>query len=117
MTAKELVTRAINFQDVPRIPVSILDGGIWTMKRANISFEDMFALEDGGAALTLQTAEDSGSDIVWPGCGCWLLGLRALGCTARYDIKGGAAEITGTLVDNLEETNNPDAFPDRKSVV
>ena len=29
MTSKELVDRAIRFESVPRIPVSVLDGYLW----------------------------------------------------------------------------------------
>ena len=40
MTRKELLIKAINFEEVPRVPVSTLSGATWAVKQENMSPEE-----------------------------------------------------------------------------
>ena len=37
MTRKELLIKAMNFEEVPRVPVSTLSGATWAIKQEGIS--------------------------------------------------------------------------------
>jgi uroporphyrinogen decarboxylase len=94
-----------------------LDGGVWTINRAKISFEDMFAMQDGGAELVLKTAEDCKSDIVWPACGCFFLMLRAIGVECDYSKKQLPGEVVSTLINSLDEVSKLDASTIREQLL
>ena len=51
MTRKELLIKAMNFEEVPRVPVSTLSGATWAIKQEGISPEELLRLPDGHAGF------------------------------------------------------------------
>lgn len=70
MTSKELVQSAIQFNKTPRTPVAVLDGYLWMLKRHNMSFADLFDMDDREAAKFVNdTYNEIGSDILYANSG------------------------------------------------
>ena len=77
MTGKEVITRAVHFQKVPRTPVAFIDGGAWLVYQKGISYGELFAMEDWGAELICEYYDRFQTDIVWPAPACYNLAIRA----------------------------------------
>lgn len=93
MTGKERVKSAIAFKEVDRVPAAILDGGVWIAEHAGMSFEDLLALEDGGAQIVYDAYEKLQSDLVFTGGGCFGMALRAIGAVGNFSQMGKSAEV------------------------
>ena len=66
MTSKQLIQNAIAFKPVPRTPVAVLDGYNWMQKRAGITADDFFAMEDEKAAdFVIGVYDEIESDFVY----------------------------------------------------
>ncbi len=66
MTSKQLILDAISFKPVPRVPVAVLDGYNWMQKRAGITADDFFAMEDEKAAdFVIGVYDEIESDLVY----------------------------------------------------
>ena len=46
MTPKETVLDAIAFRETPRLPVAVLDGYLWMIRRLGMSFDDLMHMPD-----------------------------------------------------------------------
>lgn len=103
MTSKEIILRAVRFQEVPRTPVAIIDGGVWMVDHYNISFADILNMPDCGTGLVLDYFKMIDSDIVWVCQGCYSLGLRALGAKVDFSRIGQGVEVLEPLIKNPEE--------------
>ena len=58
MTGKEIVLKAMRFEETPRLPVAILDGYVWILRKNNISFRELLEMEDGGAEVVEKAFDD-----------------------------------------------------------
>lgn len=73
MNSKEIVERAIAFQEVPRVPVSLLDGHAWIGVQNGLSPEEMGMMDDERAVDMLLGAYDKvGSDLVFTSAGHYM---------------------------------------------
>lgn len=63
MTGKEIVLRAMNFEETPCLPVAVLDGYVWILRQNGLSFKDMFDLDDCGAGIVEKAFDDFRSDM------------------------------------------------------
>ncbi|MBC5647310.1 uroporphyrinogen decarboxylase family protein [Christensenella tenuis] len=108
MTGKDIVTRAVHFQDVPRTPVAFIDGGAWLVYQKGISYEDIFDMEDYGAGLIREYYELFDSDIVWTAPACYNLAIRALGGKVDFSIKGSCPEVLEPLLKSPEDIKKYD---------
>ncbi|HEX9062749.1 MAG TPA: uroporphyrinogen decarboxylase, partial [Clostridia bacterium] len=80
MNSKEIVLKALNLENTPRLPVALLSGGAWTFNRRGLTLESALkigALEAAG--IIAETNETVKSDIVWTGSGYHNLAVRAVG--------------------------------------
>lgn len=108
MTGKEIMMRAVRFQDVPRTPVAFIDGGAWLVYHKEISYEDMFRMRDYGAGLIREYYEMFDSDIVWAAPACYNLAIRALGGRVDFSLKGSCPEVLEPLLKNPDEIKTYD---------
>ena len=92
MTGRELVERAIRFQDVPRVPAAVLDGYAWIAKHKNMSFEDMFGMDASSAAdFIIGQYNEFGSDMIF----------------ANAQASGAVREVMGGEMDFSVKGSNP----------
>ncbi|MGB8933256.1 MAG: uroporphyrinogen decarboxylase family protein [Anaeromyxobacteraceae bacterium] len=88
-TPQGIIRRLVALQPTPRLPVSLLSAGAWTLNRAGLSLEQALAAgPERFAEVVATTNEGVGCDIVWPGSGYHNLALRGVGGTIKFRAKG-----------------------------
>ncbi|WP_169717824.1 Uroporphyrinogen decarboxylase [Sporomusa silvacetica DSM 10669] len=99
MNSKEIFIKAIKLEKTPRVPVTILSGGVWVFNRKGMSLGDSFKLAPQAAAeIIAATNEEVRSDIVWAAAGCNNLAIRAIGGKANFHKVGAASDIAEPLI-------------------
>ncbi|WP_242392380.1 uroporphyrinogen decarboxylase family protein [Anaeromyxobacter oryzisoli] len=89
MTSKEIIERALRLEATPRLPVSLLSAGAWTLNRHGLTLEGALgAGPERIAEVIARTNELVRCDIVWPGSGYHNLALRAVGGKIKFRAKG-----------------------------
>ena len=106
MTRKELLMKAINFEEVPRVPVSTLSGATWAVKQENMSPEELLRLPDAGAQIILDTCDKLNVDIVYGGRAIPHIILRAMGGKINNSRVGLPGEVIENPFEELEEIHN-----------
>ncbi len=106
MTRKELLMKAINFEEVPRVPVSTLSGATWAVKQENMSPEELLRLPDAGAQIILDTCDKLNVDIVYGGRAIPHIILRAMGGKINNSRVGLPGEVIENPFEELEEIYN-----------
>lgn len=114
MTSKDIIERALRLLPTPRLPVSLLSAGTWTLHRDGLTLEQ--ALQAGPARIAeaiARTNDDVRCDIVWPGSGFHNLAVGAVGGTLKFRARGtpdvvapalrSAADAGPRLVDRVRE--------------
>lgn len=103
MTGKEIILKAFNFEPTPRIPVAILDGYVWMLRRNQISFKEFFELEDYGAAIAIEAFDDWESDMVHSNMHAMNYLFEIMGGTICADKAGEAFEVTKPPLDAITD--------------
>ena len=93
MTGKEIITRAMKFEETPRLPVAVLDGYAWILDSTGKSFQDLFDMKNGAQFITDQFNLLQ-SDIVYSNGHVFNVVHRVLGGEVRFDGIGESVEIT-----------------------
>ena len=106
MTRKELLIKAMNFEEVPRVPVSTLSGATWAIKQEGISPEELLRLPDAGAQIILDTCDRLNVDIVYGGRAIPHIILRAMGGEINNSRVGLPGEVIQKPIQELEEIRN-----------
>ena len=106
MTRKELLIKAMNFEGVPRVPVSTLSGATWAIKQEGISPEELLRLPDAGAQIILDTCDRLNVDIVYGGRAIPHIILRAMGGEINNSRVGLPGEVIQKPLQELEEIRN-----------
>ena len=89
MTSKEIIENAIQLKPTPRLPVSLLSAGAWTLNQSGLTLEQALAESPERIAETIAaTNERVGCDIVWPGSGYHNLAIRGIGGRIKFRAKG-----------------------------
>ncbi|MDR1304415.1 MAG: uroporphyrinogen decarboxylase family protein [Verrucomicrobiales bacterium] len=89
MTHRDIIERTIRLQATPRLPVSLLSAGAWTLLRGGLTLEQaLTATPERVAAIIAATNEEVGCDIVWPGSGYHNLAVRGAGGVIKFRAKG-----------------------------
>ena len=89
MTSKEIIAQAIKLEPTPRVPVSLLSAGAWTLNRSGLTLEQALAVSpERFAEVVARTNEQVGCDIVWPGSGYHNLAIRGAGGEIKFRTKG-----------------------------
>jgi uroporphyrinogen decarboxylase len=105
MNSKEIITKALKLEKTPRLPVSLLSGGVWTMNRRGYSLQDILTKPEMAAEIIIETQNEIGTDIVWPGSGYHNLAIQALGGLIKFRIKG-APDVQAPLIKQANEVEN-----------
>ena len=106
MTRKELLIKAMNFEEVPRVLVSTLSGATWAIKQEGISPEELLRLPDAGAQIILDTCDRLNVDIVYGGRAIPHIILRAMGGEINNSRVGLPGEVIQKPIQELEEIRN-----------
>lgn len=89
MTSKEIIQRVIKLETTPRLPVSLLSAGAWTLNQSGLTLEQALAVGPQRIAESIaKTNEIVGCDIVWPGSGYHNLAIRGIGGRIKFRVKG-----------------------------
>lgn len=102
MTSKERFDKAMKGNG---IATCAMDGGIWVIRQAGISFAEMMGCEDYGASLMVKAAEDWSSDLVWSTFGGFGPITQGAGCEMSFDKVGEPGEITVPLIPDIEDAD------------
>ncbi|MCF0120795.1 MAG: hypothetical protein HUJ65_04070 [Oscillospiraceae bacterium] len=111
MTSRELILNAIRFNEVPRIPVAVLDGITWMLRGFDMSYAELFEMDAHAAAEKLVNRyNEIGSDILYANAGASSAVHETLGGKADFSRKGlPVAPIRRALKSLIElETLDPD---------
>ena len=106
MTRKELLIKAMNFEEVPRVPVSTLSGATWAIKQEGISPEELLRLPDAVAQIILDTCDRLNVDIVYGGRAIPHIILMAMGGEINNSRVGLPGEVIQKPLQELEEIRN-----------
>lgn len=89
MTSREIIESALRLEATPRVPVSLLSAGAWTLNRQGLTLERALAAGPERIAEAIaQTNALVGCDVVWPGSGYHNLALRGVGGRIKFRAKG-----------------------------
>lgn len=100
MTPKERINAAFAGEPIDHIPVTpFLEGGVWLMARENMSFNDLYKMDDLGVNMIVDAFLSMKSDLVMCGLGCWLGWLEAIGCPIDMNRIGSPIEMSPCFID------------------
>ena len=89
MTSKEIIQKVIKLEKTPRLPVTLLSAGAWTLNQSGLTLEQALVAGPQRIAETVaKTNEMVGCDIVWPGSGYHNLAIRSIGGRIKFRAKG-----------------------------
>ena len=101
MTHKERIDAALSHQPVDRTPFCLVDGGAWIAKTENLSYRQLYGMEDGGASKIVKWTNEFDTDIVSAVSGVFTACLNAFGCPIHIDNPGRPVD-TGACLDDPE---------------
>ena len=102
MTSKERVDAVLNHQKPDRTPFALVDGGAWVALHEDMSYRDLYGLEDGGASKIVAFTNEIETDIVSAVSGVFTACLNAFGCPINIDRIGSPVD-TGAAFEDPEE--------------
>ena len=89
MTSREIIDKVIRLEKTPRLPVSLLSAGAWTLNQSGLTLEQALTVGPQRIAeVIVNTNERVGCDIVWPGSGYHNLAIRGIGGRIKFRAKG-----------------------------
>ncbi len=89
MTSREIIEKTIRLEKTPRLPVSLLSAGAWTLNQSGLTLEQALAVSPQRFAQVLaETNARVGCDIVWPGSGYHNLAIRGIGGRIKFRVRG-----------------------------
>ena len=89
MTSKEIIQKVIKLEQTPRLPVTLLSAGAWTLNQSGLTLEQALAAGPQRIAEVIaKTNETVGCDMVWPGSGYHNLAIRGIGGRIKFRVKG-----------------------------
>jgi len=89
LSSKQIIEKLINLEPTPRLPVSLLSAGAWTLNQSGLTLEQALSVSPERVAETIaHTNERVGCDIVWPGSGYHNLAIRGIGGNIKFRVKG-----------------------------
>ena len=103
MTHKERIDAVINHQTVDRTPFCLVDGGAWIAKTENLSYRQLYGMEDGGAAKIVKWTDEFDTDIVSAVSGVFTACLNSFGCPIHIDDPGRPTDTGAVFTDPESE--------------
>jgi len=111
VTHKEVIAKLVALEKTPRLPVSLLSGGAWTLNRDGLTMEQALAASpERLAEVIARTNEQVGCDIVWPGSGYHNLAIRGAGGVIKFRTKG-TPDVMAPLILDLNQLDS--SLPER----
>lgn len=86
------------------LATTVCDGSTWVARHNQVSFAQMFEMEDKGASLVVQAAKDWGSDLVWASLGGFGPIAQGAGAKMNFDKVGEPGEIVEYILSDIEES-------------
>lgn len=103
MNKKERIDAVLAGQKPDRTPFALVDGGAWVALHNNMSYKDMYALEDGGASKIVEFTNEIDTDIVSAVSGVFTACLNAFGCPINNERIGSPVDTEPCFEDPEEE--------------
>lgn len=101
ITSKEIISKLINHEPTPRLPVALLSAGAWTLNQSGLTLEQALNISpDRFADVIAKTNEKVGGDIVWPGSGYHNLAIRGIGGRIKFRLKG-TPDVQNPILDGI----------------
>jgi uroporphyrinogen decarboxylase len=100
MNLRDNVHETLRSNRTRQVPAALLSSGVWTFNHVGLTLQDVIGDAPRMAEVIEQTAEETGSAIVWVGSGFHNLAVSALGGAITYRPKG-SPNVNAPL---LEET-------------
>ena len=101
MTHKERIDAVLAHKPVDRTPFCFVDCGAWVAKTENLSYRQLYGMEDGGASKIVKWTNEFDTDIVSAVSGVFTACLNAFGCPIHIDNPGRPVD-TGACLDDPE---------------
>ena len=108
MTGKEILLKALKFEETPRLPVGVLDGYAWILNRTGKSFQDLFD-DAGSARLVAEHYRLLQSDIAYMNGHVFNVVHRTMGGTVQFGHIGESVEITAPPLAEIGDYTKFDA--------
>ena len=99
MTSKERIDAVLNHQPVDRTPFALVDGGAWIAKMENLSYRQLYNLNDGGASKIVKWTDEIETDIISAVSGVFTACLNAFGCPIHIDEPGRPTDTGAMMTD------------------
>lgn len=112
MTSREVFYATVRGEPTDRSAVAVLDGGAWQGHHSGQSHHDILASEDAGAALSLKSAAEWGSDVVYVNMAGFGPFMEAMGCDVDFSKVGQAGTILSPAVENIGEVDKLPQTPE-----
>ncbi len=103
MTSKQRIDAVLSHQSVDRTPFCLVDGGAWIAKTENLSYRQLYGMEDGGASKIVKWTDEIDTDIVSAVSGVFTACLNAFGCPIHIDEPGRPTDTGSCLTDPEEQ--------------
>lgn len=103
MNSKERIDAVLAHRPVDRTPFALVDGGAWIAKTENLSYRQLYGMEDGGAAKIVKWTDLIETDIVSAVSGVFTACLNAFGCPIHIDEPGRPTDTGAVFTDPEEE--------------
>lgn len=117
MNSREIVLKALNLEETPRLPVALLSGGVWTFNRRGLSLEEVLGNPKLSAEVIAESNEEVKSDIVWAGSGYHNLVIKSFGGKIKFR-KNGAPDVQEALlkyVSDIDKLRIENLFEDEET--
>ncbi len=89
MTSRRIIEKTIRLERTPRLPVSLLSAGAWTLNQSGLTLEQALGVSpERFAEVVAATNARADCDIVWPGSGYHNLAIRGIGGHIKFRVKG-----------------------------
>ena len=88
MNKKERIDAVLAGHKADRTPFALVDGGAWVALHNNMSYRELYSLEDGGASKIVEFTNELDTDLVSAVSGVFTACLNAFGCPINIDKTG-----------------------------
>jgi len=110
MTSRQIIEKTIRLERTPRLPVSLLSAGAWTLNQSGLTLEQALDVSpERFAEVVAATNARADCDIVWPGSGYHNLAIRGIGGHIKFRVKGTPDVQEPLLRGNWESSRTPTA--------
>ena len=103
MTSKERIDAVLAHQPTDRTPFCLVDGGAWMAKTENLTYRQLYGMDDGGASVIVKWTDKIETDIVSAVSGVFTACLSAFGSPIHIDRVGSPVDTGAAFKDPVEE--------------